>query len=531
MKDVITNMNEHKKYNVGYFGISFLVLFIASFLILFVIEKEVRSAQFDELKISEERLVRLEGDFLAKEFSMILSDLHYLHYAFKIPLTSATNYENVAIDWAIFSTQRNIYDQIRFIDANGDEQIRVNLGQSGAYVVPSSDLQNKKDSYYFYETVKLEEDGVYVSPMDLNIEHGAIEEPYKPMIRFSTPLYDENGELQGVVLLNYLAENVLQSFRDLALKSQGEIVLLNSQGYWLSSADKSLEWGFMFDNRKDVTFAKEYGDDWTVLRGNAQITTPKGLFTSTQVNLQHKIANKAVLDQDIVLGDGYWYVVSSVLRRGEHQSLFIDDSFGLIKDVLKKNVLYFSLAVLLSVIVAFLIYLNRKTYSRIKYHSEYDALTQVYNRRAGIVKLNQLLPTYGRFSLISFCFIDVNGLKQVNDTFGHEMGDELLVTVVNTIKSAIRECDFVIRLGGDEFLIVFDGVDFDGAEKIWNRIITTYEEITLTEGRPYLISVSHGIVSRNNTQRTQLDELIKTADERMYEEKRVMKENLVVIRS
>ena len=398
--------------------------------------------------------------------------------------------------------------------------------------MPTSELQNKVDRYYFYETVKIGEDNVYVSPLDLNEEHGEIEEPHKPMIRFSTPLHNANGELVGVIVLNYLAKNVLESFRELALNSQGEMALLNSQGYWLSSNDKSLEWGFMFDDRKDVTFANAYGGDWSVLKGKGQLVIPKGLFTFAPVNLQHKIAlnNMISLDEKIHLGDGQWYIVSSVLSDGIHSSLFIENAAELALDVLKKNVLYFSLVFFMSALIAFLVYLNRKTYSQIKYHSEFDGLTQVYNRRAGLHKLNQLMSADRRQSLLSFCFIDVNGLKQINDTFGHELGDELIASVVSSIKSLIRENDFVIRLGGDEFLIVFKGVNKDSAEAIWTRIRAAYEDINLNEGRPYLISVSHGIVTHDNGQRTQLEELIKIADERMYEEKRVIKENLVVIR-
>jgi diguanylate cyclase (GGDEF)-like protein len=157
----------------------------------------------------------------------------------------------------------------------------------------------------------------------------------------------------------------------------------------------------------------------------------------------------------------------------------------------------------------------------------YDSLTKVYNRRSGLSKLNRMFQ-YGdrrQFSM-SLCFIDINGLKQVNDELGHKYGDELIVSTVNTIRNTIREYDFIIRLGGDEFLIVFNGIGEDIAETIWSRILKGYETINQEENRPYLISVSHGIVEYNNKQKLGLDDLIREADEKMYLEKRMIKEDL-----
>ncbi len=153
----------------------------------------------------------------------------------------------------------------------------------------------------------------------------------------------------------------------------------------------------------------------------------------------------------------------------------------------------------------------------------YDALTHVLNRRAGLSKLNQILKSGAHSDLISICFIDVNGLKQVNDVLGHKYGDELIVTSVNVIKNTIRNSDFVIRLGGDEFLIVFCGINKDQAEKVWARIISDYDSINLNESNRYLISVSHGIIEHNSTDQIGVEALLKLADETMYLEKRKLK--------
>jgi len=529
------NQLKNKNNFIFYFLATFSILLILSLLVLCFVEMQVRMAKIEELKSTEQRVVKLQNDFIGREFKMILSDLHYLHHAYEKQLSNEANYGSIAANWTVFSTQKRIYDQIRYIDINGDELIRININENGGYSVPDSELQNKKDRYYFYESVKLNKEDVYISPLDLNIENGKIEEPIKPMIRLSTPIYGDKGELKGIIVLNYLAEHTLDRFRELAKNSQGEIMLLNSKGYWLSSDNPNNDWNFMFDERKETTFVKEYPEEWNeIQKQENQIVSKNGIFTFSSVLLSNKYysQNMESRDQNIVLGDGNWYVVSVLDRNKGSSAYFEEDFVALLIDVSKQNMALLLLIGIVSGVVAFLIYVNRKSYSEIKFHSEYDALTKAYNRRAGIMRLNELFSIDNRRSAIaSLCFIDINGLKEVNDTLGHISGDELIITVSDVIRSTIREHDFLVRMGGDEFLIVFNGIDSNSAENIWQRIVTEYNDINQRENRPYIISVSHGIVDYCNSQKTHVDDLINVADERMYREKQIIKAGLSVVRT
>ena len=91
------------------------------------------------------------------------------------------------------SRYRRLYDQVRLLDENGMEIIRVNFNSGRPLVISREELQNKKDRYYFDDTFKLNRGEVFVSPLDLNIEQGEIEQPLKPMIRFATPVFDRSG--------------------------------------------------------------------------------------------------------------------------------------------------------------------------------------------------------------------------------------------------------------------------------------------------------------------------------------------------
>lgn len=529
------NFFNNRKSNLRYFIVSFAILFTLSFLVLFFIEKEIQTSKLREIEQNEKNIIKLQNDFLGREFSTILSDIHYIHHAFEKQLEDDNNYDIIAKNWEKFSTHRGIYDQIRFIDINGDEKIRINLDDSGAYIVSKDKLQNKKDRYYFYETIKLKEEVVNVSKLDLNIEKGVIEKPYKPMIRFSTPVYDDNGRKMGVIVLNYLADNLLKNFRELAQNSRGEMLLLNAEGYSLSSDNPENDWNFMFEDKKQISFANDYPKEWElILSEEGQNISEAGLFTFKEIDLKHKYNSNSVdmHDENINLTDGNWNIVSIVDRNSDEAFYVLSSPLALASFVLKKNIVYFLLLILVSAAMGFLMHINRKTYETIKYYSEYDSLTNTYNRRAGIDKLNLMFPSSERrHFMVSLCFIDINGLKEVNDTLGHMYGDELISTVTDIIKKIIRDHDFVMRLGGDEFLIVFNGIGIDIAESVWERIVKSYEHINETENRPYIISVSHGIIDYDNMQSYNIDELISSADEKMYEEKQVMKKGLTVIKN
>ncbi|MEQ8957583.1 MAG: cache domain-containing protein, partial [Coleofasciculus sp. C2-GNP5-27] len=160
------------------------------------------------------------------------------------------------------------YMQLRFIDEEGQEIVRVDSDGTTTTVIPESDLQNKGDRGYFVEAMKLEPGEVYVSPVNLNQERGEIETPFKPVIRYATPVADAAGNKQGIVIANVFATKFLRYIEEAKL-SQGETALLvNSDGYYISHPDDEKEWGFDLDT--DETLAKDYPDQIVeqILQGN-----------------------------------------------------------------------------------------------------------------------------------------------------------------------------------------------------------------------------------------------------------------------
>jgi diguanylate cyclase (GGDEF)-like protein/PAS domain S-box-containing protein len=175
---------------------------------------------------------------------------------------------DVARDFLAFAASKQKYDQIRYIDSQGMEVIRVNYNDGRPVVVPAEKLQSKADRYYFQDTILLNRGEIFVSPLDLNIEGGEIEQPLKPMIRFGLPLYDSGGSKQGVLIINYLGNHFLTHLRDMAGSQNTEVMLLNAEGYWLLAPDQADEWGFMFKNER--RFQEIYPAAWEVFRHQAE---------------------------------------------------------------------------------------------------------------------------------------------------------------------------------------------------------------------------------------------------------------------
>lgn len=104
------------------------------------------------------------------------------------------------------------------------------------------------------------------------------------------------------------------------------------------------------------------------------------------------------------------------------------------------------------------------------------------------------------------------------------------MTVVDVIKNTIRESDYIIRTGGDEFLIVFNNINQTQAECVWNRINMEFGNINIKENREYIVSVSHGLIEIDNKNHKSIEELVSQADEKMYIEKKAMGKKLKIIK-
>lgn len=177
-----------------------------------------------------------------------------------------------------------LYDQIRWLDETGMERVRINFNNGNPVITPVNELQNKQARYYFHAAFKaafkLEHGQVYLSPLDLNIEHGLVQIPYKPMLRIATPVFDRRGNKRGIVLLNYLGAEMLARFEKTTASIADHAMLLNQDGYWLKSSNPGEDWGFMF-GRGELTFARRHPAAWQRMLAvdSGQFEDAEGLWT------------------------------------------------------------------------------------------------------------------------------------------------------------------------------------------------------------------------------------------------------------
>lgn len=155
---------------------------------------------------------------------------------------------------------------------------------------------------------------------------------------------------------------------------------------------------------------------------------------------------------------------------------------------------------------------------KLEYMAFKDDLTGVYNRRYSIKFLQELLERETDFSV---CFIDIDGLKKVNDTLGHHIGDTYIKDTVEYLQKGMRRSDTLCRIGGDEFVLILPHCQEADAQR---RLLDLSQEIREAE-KTYAMSISYGIVYIQDKNHGMPEEILQQADEKMYSFKKTSKKS------
>jgi diguanylate cyclase len=162
----------------------------------------------------------------------------------------------------------------------------------------------------------------------------------------------------------------------------------------------------------------------------------------------------------------------------------------------------------------------QKQYKELEFYAYIDPMTGALNRRTGLVTLEKEINLLdGNNHKLAIAFIDIDGLKAVNDTYGHMDGDELIINIIRTLQTVVGEENIVSRMGGDEFLIIAPGSDEEKLSNVMEQVVSKLADYDKTKTKPYNHSFSYGIIEVSTYLKNDINELIKLADQKMYQHK------------
>jgi diguanylate cyclase (GGDEF)-like protein len=173
----------------------------------------------------------------------------------------------------------------------------------------------------------------------------------------------------------------------------------------------------------------------------------------------------------------------------------------------------------------------RKAYKQLEYQASHDSLTELQNRRAIFDVLRREISRIKRTSKpITIILADIDHFKNINDTYGHNMGDAVLVETARRLKDCIRPYDSAGRIGGEEFLVVLPECNSEDGTVVAERIRASIaRDLFIIPGQTFSITISMGLATASPNQTIEPDSLIAAADQALYSAKRDGRNKVKVI--
>jgi len=400
------------------------------------------------------------------------------------------NGKNRDVVEAIFETFAYMHKesfQFRYIDKDGNEIIRLD-NKKYPILVQKSKLQNKKGRYYFEDTMLKNKDEVYYSNF--------IERPIVPTLRIATPMVIESQKA-GIIIINIDISKFLEKMQKTSIY---EVSLIYEDGNIIINPDGAYNW------TKDFKMNKNIFDIYPFLPKNFStkdfIKTDDFYISKLSINMQNKIYMLLVpkkFKQYIQLEENTRFTI---------YILILITLFGLPIGYVVSS--YIEKIILESVHIKEQVYV--------------DELTKTFNRRAYNEKIKERLELFRRYNAkFSVLMYDIDDFKKVNDNYGHDIGDKVLVDMSELTKSIIRKTDTLYRLGGEEFIIIFPEMGLNEASFVAEKIRFAISTAKILEDEVITISLGLTQIKENDA----ADSIYKRVDTLLYEAKQNGKNQVV----
>ncbi|MFT4068485.1 diguanylate cyclase domain-containing protein [Paraburkholderia sp.] len=466
--------------------------------------------------------------------------------------------ERLAQVYSSFMLHHPEYLQVRLITRqhHGLELIRFDRDRDGLVRVEGDDLQEKGQFAYVFDTLAFSPGRIYTSPITVNHEYGTHAAQGKPTLRLGTPIADANGKVVGVVVIDIDLIGMLRRLQS-DLPSDYQVYLANEWGDFLIHPDPSKTFGF--DRGRRV-----------LMQDSFPVTKP--LFDQTQSTvLANGLARPRQAAGQVLAfvrrpfggSEGNRFIVLGLAKPLED---VLVGAHQLGTRIIRMVLVFSALSVLLAILFAraltkplhLLAYaathqfadhamntlplrrtdeigvlarcfdrLRREIHaqmdtlhskqSELAHLASHDVLTGLPNRMLFMQKLESALEAAKRHREgLAVLFVDLDRFKQINDQFGHPVGDKVLVAVAGRLKDVLCSGDVVARLGGDEFIVLIEGTRIeDATPAIAARIMDALNETLTIDGNSMTVGASIGI-SEFPHDSGNAEELLLNADAAMY---------------
>lgn len=509
------------------------------------------------------RNMKLIIDMIAED-SQLLAAIPVTSNVFNSPdeLTAERDKKVLADTFTAMLTAHPEYFQIRLISTSqhGLELVRVDRNGKTLTRVLDANLQEKAHYPYVFDTLRLARGDIYLSDITINHEKGAHSGLNKPTVTVSTPVISSNGKKLGLIVIN-IDLNGLSRLLKSNLPSTYQLYLSNQWGDFLIHPDATQTFGF--DKGKRILIQDSFRPVLSLIHG-------KGMNVVTNVDEgRQKQDGQVAAFVRLPFGDtiekrfvilGLSQPLDNITRETTRlgwdtfQIILAFSGLALILSMLVSRIVTGPLNAMVSAINRFskehvistlpltrndelgllsrsfhdmqtqiMAHLselneNRKALDHLTRH---DTLTGLPNRRMFFDRLEHAIASSRRSGKhLAVLFVDLDRFKEINDTFGHAVGDKVLTNVAILLKSSVREVDTVARLGGDEFVILIDMIDDpQHVTTIVQKLHNLFQRALQIDGRDMHVyaSIGAGIFPRDGKD---ANELMQNADQSMYNSKK-----------
>jgi diguanylate cyclase (GGDEF)-like protein len=460
--------------------------------------------------------------------------------------------------FSTFMVHHPEYLQARLIsrDQFGLEKIRFDRGAHGIVEVRGENLQEKSQFAYVFDTLALAPGRMYIGPITINRERGAHYAEGKPILRLATPVATPAGKVVGVVVLDADLAVLLKLVRA-DLPPGYEMYLANEWGDFLAHPDPSQTFGF--DKGRRVFMQDSFAATKPLFDRTKDSALVNGLANPEQARGEvlafvRRPFGASAGNRFIVLGLGKPLsgVLASANLLGDRivRMVLISSLLALLLAILFARALTKPLQILthaathffaehaiealplkrtdeIGVLARCFDRMRREIKSQVdalhdKQHqlahlANHDGLTSLPNRMLFMQKLEAAVrDAAANGERLAVLFVDLDRFKQINDQFGHSVGDTVLVAVAHRLQRVLSSGHTVARLGGDEFVVLVEGAhSADSAPDLAATIVRALDDDLLVDGERMTVGASVGISEFPKDGATARD-LLLNADAAMY---------------